>query len=156
MNPREGYRPPSPKHAVLIGLFVAALSAGALPASSQTRAPQLSMPETLLIDAGREHPLPVAIKPGAALPGNAMVLISGLPSSSVLSAGRLFDSGVWALRPADLNGLTIQTTSTAGGEAKLALSLVTLDGKALARRSATLSILPPTTAAASPCPMARW
>jgi hypothetical protein len=72
----------------------------------------------------------------------ALVLIHGLPVTSVLSAGRLFESGTWALRMSDLQGLRIEITPTAKGDAALSLSLVTIDGRVLAEHHMTLLVQP--------------
>jgi TPR repeat protein len=151
------------KPAFRLGLIVALLHAAGVspvPALAETAASTITAPEQLQISAGAEQPLPVSVVASDEVPKNSMLLISGLPSTTVLSAGRLFASGTWALRLSDLNGLKIETTAGASGQTRLSLSIVTLDGRALAERSVSLSILPqstgaiPSAAAPSPGPTA--
>jgi TPR repeat protein len=147
------------KPALRLGLMLAVLHAAGVapgPALAEAAASTITVPDQLQISAGAEQPLPVGVATSDAVPKNSMLLISGLPSTTVLSAGRLFASGTWALRLSDLNGLKIETTAGASGQTRLSLSIVTLDGRALAERSVDLSILPPSTgaipSAAAPAP----
>jgi hypothetical protein len=101
----------------------------------------IAAPTVITVEAGAERALDVAVAQSGAVPKTSMLLIQGLPQTSVLSAGRVFDSGVWALRFGDLQNLTIQTTTTASGQTPLTLSVVTLDGTVLAQREITLAVV---------------
>ncbi len=72
-----------------------------------------------------------------------MLLIHGLPQTSVLSAGRIFESGTWAVRFSDLENLKVKTAPAASGQAPLTLAIVSLDGTVLAERDITLSVVAP-------------
>jgi hypothetical protein len=103
----------------------------------------INIPDVLQLDAGVQQPFPLSIAQSDAVPKNAMLLINGLPTSSVLSAGRLFASGTWALRLVDLDGLKIETTPSANENIQLTLSVVTLDGQPVAERTVNLAVAPP-------------
>ena len=108
----------------------------------------ISVPEIIRIVAGAKQALPVSIMPTRLGPRPSILLIQGLTSAAVLSRGRLFESGVWALRLNDLDGLRIETASNTTEQSELKLSLVTLEGKVLAEKSVSLIISPPVAAAA--------
>ena len=127
-------------------LFLASLPACvatlAGPALSAEESAVISAPEVLQVNAGGQQPLPLSVTSGGALPKNAMLLISGLPTTSSLSAGRLFASGTWALRLTDVDGLKIETTPNAHEQTQLTLSVVTLEGETLAERKVRLAVAP--------------
>jgi hypothetical protein len=119
------------------------LNGAITPAFSAPENSIIAAPDSVQVKAGTQQPLPLSVSSGSDVPKNAMLLISGLPPTSSLSAGRLFASGTWALRIADLNGLKIETKSTATGQMQLTLSVVSLDGKAIAERTVKLAIVTP-------------
>lgn len=137
----------------------AAFAAVALVAFGQTAAPVqaveinnslIAAPSIVVVEAGTERTLGLAISPSGAIPRTSMLLIKGLPQTSVLSAGRVFESGTWALRFRDLQNLSIQTTLTTSGQSPLTLSVVTLEGTVLAQREITLKVVPRHVAPAVP------
>jgi hypothetical protein len=150
--PRRSWRIPAISALRLGLLLIGFHAAGCLATAvrADTDPSLITAPETLQVDAGSEQPLPVSVVTRDDVPKHSMLLISGLPPTSVLSAGRLFASGTWALRLTDLSGLKIETTPNATGEIKLSLSIVTLDGRALSERNMNLSIVQPNTGAISP------
>jgi hypothetical protein len=97
---------------------------------------------SIRLDSATEAPLTIGITPETSIPKQAMLLIRGLPSSVTLAGGRLFDSGVWGVRIADLPRLRIAAGATQTAKAQLAVSLVTFDGTVLAEASTGLSIEP--------------
>jgi hypothetical protein len=105
--------------------------------------PVFICPEVLQIATGTEASLPVRIEPENGASKQSMLLIRGLPSTIVLSKGRLFESGVWAIQLTDLPELSITTLSDSKGQEELELSLVNLDGTVLAARRATLVFVQP-------------
>jgi hypothetical protein len=99
--------------------------------------------EELRVDAGTEAPLGIDVRGGNAPPNQLLLLIQGLPTAIALSHGRLFDSGVWALRINDLPKLKIATQRASIGNSNLSLSLVGLDGTVLTQSHSRLVIVPP-------------
>ena len=71
-----------------------------------------------------------------------MLLIRGLPSTVALTEGRLFESGVWSVKLADLPNLRLVAPSSVE-TSNINLALVTLEGSILAEKSAILSIATP-------------
>jgi hypothetical protein len=130
-----------------LSLVAAAAQIGG--ALSQTRANPLviAVPGVFEAEAASETPLPIRVMPEAAVPKQAIVLIRGLPPTVALSEGRLFQSGIWALRINDLPGLTIAVPTTAGVKSQLSISVVMLDGAVLAETKSALLIIPPPKAA---------
>jgi hypothetical protein len=110
----------------------------------------IAIPEVVRIVAGTKQFLPVSIKQTRLIPKLSILLIQGLTSVAVLSRGRLFESGVWALRLNDLEGLEIEAAANTIEISELKLSLVTLEGSMLAEKSIRLIISPPFAAAVPP------
>lgn len=134
--------------ALLLPIAISALTVPAAQidgAFSQTRANPLviAVPGVFEAEAASESPLPIRVMPEAAVPKQAIVLIRGLPPTVALSEGRLFQSGIWALRINDLPGLTIAVPTTPGVKSQLSISVVTLDGAVLAETKSALLIIPP-------------
>jgi hypothetical protein len=67
-----------------------------------------------------------------------MLLVRGLPPAVALSAGRVFESGLWSLRIIDLPTLRIAAPSDIRGRGDLTLSVVTLEGTVIAERRTSL------------------
>jgi hypothetical protein len=133
-------------HALLAGAFavlVASVFLGA-PCAGAARAEPgpaaIVAPAEWRIAAGAEVPVGIEVRTGPATPSQLMLLIRGLPETIALSHGRLFESGVWALRIADLPTLKIVTRRDALGSSELFLSLVGVDGTVLSQARATLTI----------------
>ncbi len=115
-------------------------------AASQAKPPPFSIDAEpfVQIDTKLELPLPIRIGSSVPLPKQAMVLIHGLTSAFSLTEGRLFDSGVWAVPPADIPRLKILAArQAAGSRTPLTISLVSLDGTVLARNALTLVVKQP-------------
>lgn len=89
---------------------------------------EIAAPKDIQIAVGAETALPIAVLPVEAVPRQAMLLLRGLPPAVALSVGRVFDSGVWCLRIADLPALRIMAPSNVVARGDLVLSVVTLDG----------------------------
>lgn len=109
--------------------------------------PSIEAPQLLRLEAGREQGLAIRVVPENAVSNQTMLLIRGLPSSVALSAGRLFESGIWGVKPQDLPELKILTAPNAAGQQFLSLSLVSFDGTVLAERHFTIMFEPPGTTA---------
>lgn len=135
----------------LLGPAVSAcLTAAPLLAEPAADRLRLKVPVALKVEGGLQAALSVEIMPRNAVPRQAMVLIRGLPPSATLSAGRLFGSGVWALKPADLGGLRIVTAPQANEHSEIDITLMTLEGRTLGKAVSRLTIVaraPPATVA---------
>jgi hypothetical protein len=121
--------------------LVAFLHTAAPAWATEINASLIAAPALITVEAGAERPLDVAIASSGAVPKTSMLLIHGLPQTVSLSAGRVFESGTWALRFGDLQNLTIQTTPTMAGRTPLTLSVVTLEGTVLAQREIALAVV---------------
>lgn len=106
----------------------------------------IQVPSRLEVEIAAESPLPIRITPDGSAPEKAMVLIRDLPASVALTEGRLFDSGVWAVRVADLPRLRIAAPAHTVEKRRLFLSLVSLDGTVLANAESSLAVVPAMTA----------
>lgn len=109
-------------------------------AQSTENETRIAIPPVIQIEPASRSPIPISIvPPGKAFDG-ALLLIKGLPSSIALSKGRLFPSGIWALRVDEVIGLEIQTPPESDGSSPITVSLVTLEGTTLAVADANLVI----------------
>ena len=111
-------------------------------AQSQKPEPVIDAPSIFEFETTKISPMPILIKPEKAAPQRGMLLIRGLPSTVALTEGRLFASGVWSVKLADLPNLKIVAPSSVE-TSNINLSLVTLEGSVLAEKSAILSIATP-------------
>lgn len=100
---------------------------------------QIIAPTLLTIKSATETGLPIRVITSHK---DAFVLITGLPKAVALSTGRLFDSGVWAVKVSELDELKIVAMVTSTEEHTLSLSLKTLDGGVLAEFQTALRISP--------------
>jgi hypothetical protein len=112
-----------------------ALSSYALEAS-------IKVPEVIQIKSGVESLLPIDVGPLESIPPKAMVLIRGIPATTSLTDGRLFPSGIWVVKPSSVGELRLITGSNALEDAKLTISLVTLEGESLSAASSRLMVAP--------------
>jgi hypothetical protein len=119
---------------MLVGTATCAVSQGS--SDSQIIAPTL-----LTIKSATEAGLPIRVITSHE---DAFVLIKGLPKAVALSTGRLFDSGIWAVKVSELGELKIVAMVTAIEEHPLSLSLKTLEGDILAELQTALRISPVT------------
>lgn len=116
--------------------FFADLNASA---QSEGGAAQIVAPAILSIQSATESHLQIrVISPDK----NAFVLIEGLPKTVALSTGRLFESGVWAVKVSELQELKIVAMVNTNEQRDLVLSLKTLDGTVLAEMKSSLRISP--------------
>jgi TPR repeat protein len=127
---------------LVIGLSVIAASSWSNDAVAQARAEafSLAVPPAFQVAPGGDAPLAIQISPAASVPRKAILLIRGLPSTSTLSDGRLFESGVWGVPASGNVELTITTTPGARGRNDLTIALVTIEGTLLAEARSSLVI----------------
>ncbi|WP_088343752.1 hypothetical protein [Rhodomicrobium vannielii] len=126
------------------------VSAEPAPAAERVR---IRVPAGLKVESGLEARLAIDITPKEAIPRQSLVMIRGLPASVTLSAGHVFDSGVWAVRPTDLPTLKIATRPSSFARSELTISLVTLDGEILGNAQLSLAIASrPPAVAVAPAP----
>jgi hypothetical protein len=83
------------------------LDAGATPQESNN-----SVPKLVLMPAGR----PLALSPLLSQRQARYVLLRGLPSEAMLSAGQRNPSGAWIVKDKDLGQLTLSIEGNAGGD----------------------------------------
>ncbi len=120
-------------------IFVLGGIASAL--SQSTNEAQIIAPTLLTIKSATETGLPIRVITSHQ---DAFVLIEGLPKAVALSTGRLFDSGIWAVKVSELGELKIVAMVNSTEEHDLVLSLKTLDGDVLAEFKTALRITPVT------------
>lgn len=120
-------------------IFVLGGIASAL--SQSTNEAQIIAPTLLTIKSATETGLPIRVITSHQ---DAFVLIKGLPKAVALSTGRLFDSGIWAVKVSELGELKIVAMVNSTEEHDLVFSLKTLDGKVLAEFKTALRITPVT------------
>lgn len=114
--------------------------AGGISGFSQTDSEaQIIAPKLMTIKSATETGLPIRVITSQQ---GAFVLIKGLPQAVALSTGRLFDSGIWALKVSELGELKIVGMVNSTEEHGLSLSLKTLDGDILAEAKTALRISP--------------
>lgn len=116
------------------------LLGGLTTAPSQDNSETLIIAPTLMtITSAKETGLPVrVITPHQ----NAFVLIEGLPKAIALSTGRLFDSGIWAVKVSELDELKIVAMVNTIENHNLLFTLKTLEGNVLAELKTVLRISP--------------
>ncbi len=123
----------------LLALAGSCALAGGASAQSSGEPSQIIAPTVLSIRSATESGLPIrVITPER----NAFILIEGLPKTVALSTGRLFESGVWAVKVSELQELKIVAMVNSEEERDLLLSLKTLEGDVLAEVRARLRISP--------------
>lgn len=102
----------------------------------------LKVPEIIRAESGTETPIPIEISGEDAAPAQTMVLLHGIPGSVALTEGRLFASGVWAIKVSSAHRVKIRTAPDAKEESEITVSLVTLGGQTLDKVSSRLVITP--------------
>lgn len=100
----------------------------------------LSVPPAFQVAPGGDAPLAIEISPAASVPRKSILLIRGLPATSTLSEGRLFESGVWGIPASGVVELTVSTTPGSRGRNDLSIALVTIEGAVLAEARSSLVI----------------
>lgn len=123
-------------------LGIAVLLAGQAPASGQTPKVGINAPKLIHVEPAEQSAFPVPIVQVEALPRNAFLRIRGLPPSATLSDGRQIVGGSWAVPLSALSTLTITVPAGSEGEAEIAMSIETVDGRMLAAAKSTLLIAP--------------
>lgn len=106
---------------------------------SPEEAAQIISPNVISVESATEAGLPIRVITSEE---NSLVLIEGLPRTVALSEGRLFESGVWAVKVSHLQGLKIVAIADNEEKWDLVLSLKTLEGEILAEVRPSLRILP--------------
>jgi hypothetical protein len=118
----------------------------------------LHVPYVIRVESGVETPLPILITSNSEAIQKAMILIRGLPSDVSLTQGRLFPSGVWAVKASAYRTVRVVSNSDAEEEVDLIFSLVTLEGTSLGNVATRLLVArqrtpgesPPAAVAAAP------
>lgn len=119
------------------------------------RRPKLALPQTLLAAPGDELRLEIDISGVESLPQKTFLRLRGLPGGATLSEGHPIAPGVWAVPLGSLANLRLRVPTDLAGKASLHLSLVTVDGPALAEASTALIVAPGAAATSSSAPAAK-
>jgi hypothetical protein len=101
----------------------------------------LKVPPVIRVESGADVQLPITTTSDPAAT-KAMVVIRGIPWNVSLTTGRLFPSGVWALKASEAQTARFVTASNTQQAADLMVSLVTLDGDYLSNATTRLEIAP--------------
>lgn len=99
------------------------------------------------VQPGVETPIPIHLRAWRGMPRQVIMLIRGLPEKVILSEGRAFGPGVWAVSPASASKLKIRSPESSVGKTPITIALVTLDGTTLAEAKSVLNAEPQETAA---------
>jgi hypothetical protein len=110
----------------------------------------IKVPDVIQIQSGVESLLPIEIDIADGGAMKAMLLIRGIPATAALTEGRLFPSGIWAIKPTLIDKLRVITSSTAVEDVDLVFTLVALEGDPLSTASAKLLISPNVAAPQTP------
>lgn len=126
----------------ILGSLLALLGAVCQPAAAQSgsNAPSILVAREISVPPASVTRMPVAVNAPRALPVGAMLVFRGLPDRVMLSEGRRFSAGVWAVPVANVGRLEIAPAIEANGTTELAIELTTLDGNVLATARTMLSI----------------
>jgi hypothetical protein len=123
--------------------FTAALFCfcSAHPAHAAPDGVPLQIPLVIRIESGTDTALPI-VTGSDPVAAKAMVVIRGIPWNVSLTTGRLFPSGVWALKASEARSARIITAGNTQQAAELHVSLVTLEGDDLGNATTRLEIEP--------------
>jgi hypothetical protein len=98
----------------------------------------ISAAKTVAIAPAEDTPLAIHVGPADAIPRSSFVRVRGLPPGATLSEGFAIAPGLWAVPLNGLPKLLIRIPAALADEARLTLSLVTVDGKVYGETSLTL------------------
>ncbi len=126
---------------LLPSLLLLALNAPSF-AQSSAQSPTLKVPPIIEVQSGIETQLPIEVMPENTQASQAMLLVKGIPSSVSLTDGRLFPSGVWAIKISTAPAIRILTASDAKEDRPITIALMSLSGKTLDEVSSRLIIAP--------------
>ena len=113
----------------------------ACPADAASDRGPLQIPPIIRVESGTDVLLPITTSRDP-LALRAMVVIRGIPWNVSLTAGRLFPSGVWALKASEAQSARFVTAANTHQAAELVVSLITLDGNHLGNATTRLEIEP--------------
>jgi hypothetical protein len=123
--------------------FTAALFCfcSAHPAHASPDGVPLHIPPVIRIESGTDTALPI-VTSSDPVAAKAMVVIRGIPWNVSLTTGRLFPSGVWALKASEARSARVITADNTQQASELKVSLVTLEGNYLGNATTRLEIVP--------------
>jgi hypothetical protein len=113
----------------------------ACPTTAISENAPLQVPAIIRVESGADVVLPISTSGDPAV-RRAMVVIRGIPWNVSLTTGRLFPSGVWALKASEAQSARFVTAANTQQTAELVVSLITLDGNSLGNATARLEIEP--------------
>lgn len=109
-------------------------------------ASRLTVPPTLVAEPSSSVALRISVPSPRDLPPNSFLRIRGLPPALALTDGYAIGPGVWAVPLAALSNLRLIVPVGVTGRSEVTVSLVAVDGAALAEAKMTLSIAAQATA----------
>ncbi len=104
---------------------------------------QVLVPFALSLPAGGVRPLAISVEPND--PGStALILVSGLPRGTRLSAGRSLTNDLWSIDVSNLTGLTMTVPTTSSGHHDVVFKLVSHGNNqiAMGRTQLTIEVQP--------------
>jgi hypothetical protein len=127
---------------ICLGFFLALLCVMGPPAAAQSSSggPSILIAAEISVPQSAVTRMPVVVNAPRGLPPGAMLVFRGLPERVMLSEGRKFNQGVWAVPVASVGRLEIAPSSEANGTTEIDVELTTLDGNVLATAHTILSI----------------
>jgi hypothetical protein len=136
---------------LFLALVCAVLIAAATPASAQSKpgASSIEVPPEIKVAPAVVTHLQVKIDLAKDAPPQTILLVRGVPPRVMLSEGRLFGAGVWAVPLTSLGKLEIAPATGTSGTSELSFEVITLDGKVIAGAKSVLSIEPEAAAGSS-------
>jgi len=126
-----------------ISATAATLSANRSSIIESVVTPVLSAPSLVEVAAGQAVSLPIALDGTDGIPPSSRIVISGLPSGSKLSNGRANSNSEWNLNPDEIGDLHLILGNDPISDTKLAIQLVTPDGRIVADAATILKMTKP-------------
>lgn len=124
-------------------LCLAGLIAAASPqAQAKSGAPSIEVPPEIKVAPAVVTRLQIKINLAENAPPQTILVVRGLPARVMLSEGRLFSAGVWAVPLTATGKLEIAPATGTSGTSELSFEVITLDGKVLADAKSVLMIDP--------------
>ena len=136
------------RRAAALSLVLALTCAGVLTAATPGRAQSKSggtsieVPAEIKVAPAVVTRLQIKIDLAEGAPPQTILLVRGLPARVMLSEGRLFGAGVWAVPLTSIGKLEIAPATGTSGTSELSFEVISLDGKVIADAKSVLSIEP--------------
>ena len=111
------------------------------PAQSQsTPSPTITIATIISAEPATQTALPLSLAPSEAVPFQSYLRLRGLPPTIALSEGHSVAPGAWAVALAALPNLKLIVPGGLSGRSEIVITLVALDGTALAETKSSLIV----------------